>query len=144
MEPLTEMPDVEWTIPSEFGREKKVLEEAADNLQRLGVCEQRQEDMLTALAEACLNAMEHGNALNAALPVKVTFRRKDGNYIFDIYDHGTGFDDAQKQAEVQVNWSKEQPRGWGLLLIHSLADEVRHGFDRGLFYIQIRFEEKAV
>lgn len=57
-----------WVLSSEYGQEKNVLSEISAIIGRLDPLSTRLDDMLTAVAEACLNAFEHGNRLNINLP----------------------------------------------------------------------------
>jgi serine/threonine-protein kinase RsbW len=51
---------IELHIPSVIGFEKVAMECAASVAKKMGFTEDRIEDLKTAVAEACLNAIEHG------------------------------------------------------------------------------------
>ena len=63
---------IDLSIPSELGYERVVREAAASFAHRLGFATERVEDLKTAVSEACLNAIEHGNAQTPGLRVDVT------------------------------------------------------------------------
>lgn len=135
----------EWTIKSDFGEEKHIVEAIIDTVDSCGITEPRLDDMLTSVSEACLNALEHGNRLNRNLDVKVNMFIFDNRYVYRIYDQGSGFD-ASAHAPNQVHGvgknmlTNDDPRGWGLFLIQSLSDGVVTGTDgRGAFFTEIRF-----
>ncbi len=50
-----------WTVPSEPGNERLAMEQVADAVRALGLPARRLHQLKTAVAEASLNAMEHGN-----------------------------------------------------------------------------------
>jgi hypothetical protein len=52
---------LELRIPSVLGFEKLAMDFAADVAKMMNVPEERVEDLKTAVAEACVNAIEHGN-----------------------------------------------------------------------------------
>jgi len=46
------------------------------------------EDLRTAVSEACINAMEHGNTLDGATKVFVVMTADDGRLAIDVIDEG--------------------------------------------------------
>ena len=48
-------------LPSELGFEKVAMNTAASMAELMGFSKERIDDLKTAVAEACINAMEHGN-----------------------------------------------------------------------------------
>ena len=54
-----------------MGFEKVAMSTAASVAKLMGFREDRIEDLKTAVAEACINAIEHGNRLNEKLSVGV-------------------------------------------------------------------------
>ena len=52
---------VELKIPSEPGFEKVAMRLAAEVAERMGFSPERIDDLRTAVSEACLNAIRHGN-----------------------------------------------------------------------------------
>src|SRR5690554_5674464 len=61
----------EWTIEIVLGQEKWVMRQLRSTFQELHIEEPRMEEMETAVSEACLNAIEHGNRLVKELLVNV-------------------------------------------------------------------------
>ena len=64
---------VEVRLPSRMGYEKVAMGTASAMAKLLGFPPERIEDLKTAIAEACINAIEHGNRLNEKLSVGVVF-----------------------------------------------------------------------
>ena len=60
-------PTVEVRLPSRMGYEKVAMSTASAVAKLMGFREDRIEDLKTAVAEACINAIEHGNRLNEKL-----------------------------------------------------------------------------
>jgi len=57
----------ELRLPTRLGFEKVAMNTAASVAQLMGFTEDRVEDLKTAVAEACINAIEHGNQMNDQL-----------------------------------------------------------------------------
>ena len=62
---------VEVRLPSSLGFEKVAMGTAASMAKMMGFTEDRIQDLKTAVAEACINAIEHGNQMDASVPVGV-------------------------------------------------------------------------
>jgi serine/threonine-protein kinase RsbW len=135
----------EWSIPSEFGQEKRISANIAKLSGTSGLFDNRLDDMITAVTEACLNALEHGNKLDGRLQVRVRVQVSGSEAVYRIFDSGSGFDytrwGGQRLAATVVGnkLHEDNPRGWGLKLILSLADRVRFGSEAGAFYTEIEF-----
>lgn len=90
-------------------------------LQYSGCCEEDCMDIKTAVAEACLNAIEHGNGMNPDLSVNIHVRVIGNAVTIEVCDHGEG---AELKALTGNNGIKAgRSRGWGLHLIDKLVDE---------------------
>src|SRR5215210_1767947 len=61
----------DFALPSERGNERRAMEEVARAVSGLGLPEKSLERLKTAVAEATMNAMEHGNRYNPNVPVKI-------------------------------------------------------------------------
>jgi serine/threonine-protein kinase RsbW len=110
-------------LPSELGYEKVAMVSAATIAKRMGFSPDRIEDIKTAVAEACINAIEHGNQLNFKLPVLVDLNEDGGTLEICVSDQG------QKQLPCQLPCPGDHPlnRHWGLFLIQNLVDEFSLG-----------------
>ena len=58
----------EFFVPSEPGNERRAMEVVADVIKDVGLEGQRLERLKTAVAEATMNAMEHGNKYKPEVP----------------------------------------------------------------------------
>jgi serine/threonine-protein kinase RsbW len=116
---------IELAVPSRVGLELVAVDAAAAIAKLMGFSEERIEDLKTAVEEACLNAIEHGNQQNANLKVLVEFIAEDSKLQVDIHDQGKGIRGKIQKPDIDAKIAKEQTaRGWGLFLIQSLMDEV--------------------
>jgi serine/threonine-protein kinase RsbW len=104
------------TIKSAWGEEKRVLQRLDKMLAPHTFCEEDCLDIKTAVAEACLNAMEHGNGLQPELPVLIIVSLIDNTITVDVSDRGKGFEVFNRRAD-------DSGRGWGMLFIQNLVDE---------------------
>ncbi len=53
------------------------METAASMAKRMGFTEDRIEDLKTAVAEACINAIEHGNEMDSSTKVAITLTAEE-------------------------------------------------------------------
>ncbi|MBU0492976.1 MAG: ATP-binding protein [Chloroflexi bacterium] len=117
---------VELHIPSELGYEKIAMSAADSLAHKMGFSADRIEDLRTALAEACINAIEHGNRLDADARVLVVLTADVARLQINVRDQGEQpLPGDQPTPSIQDRLAGEIPtRGWGLFLIHQLVDEV--------------------
>ncbi|MDE3104397.1 MAG: ATP-binding protein [Acidobacteriota bacterium] len=97
---------------------------AASVARIMGFPEDRIEDLKTAIAEACINAIEHGNKLNEALLVGVNLNMTPDTLEVRVHDTGTGPSFPVEVPDIDKKMhEQQQPRGMGIFLIRSLVDE---------------------
>lgn len=125
------MHEQEWQAVEEFsyssrpGNERNAMMDVAA-VARKYLPENRLEQLKTAVAEATLNAIEHGNQNRPELTVYVQVLVSGPTLIVRITDQGgnqpipenTNPDLDRKLAGL------ETPRGWGLFLIKNMVDEM--------------------
>jgi serine/threonine-protein kinase RsbW len=111
-------------LPSELGFEKVAMSTAASMAALMGFSRDRIEDLKTAVAEACINAIEHGNQFNSSRTVGVVMSTCDDQLEVKVIDDGIGI--ARKPAAPDIDrkmHGEEDPRGMGMFLIQALVDE---------------------
>lgn len=116
---------MELSLPSELGYEVIARDAVAAFARRLGLSAERIEDVKTALSEACINAIEHGNSLRPGLRVQISCRFEDERLVIDVEDQGVR-SYAPKTAPLAITEKIAglgSLRGMGLLLISQLCDE---------------------
>ncbi|MCU1313284.1 MAG: putative anti-sigma regulatory factor, serine/threonine protein kinase [Acidobacteriaceae bacterium] len=115
---------VELRLPSRMGYEKVAMGTAASVARLMGFPDDRIEDLKTAIAEACINAIEHGNDSNENLCVGVTLSVHDDSLEVKVLDGGSGISKPPQKPDIDRKMhGEEDPRGMGMFLIQSLVDE---------------------
>jgi serine/threonine-protein kinase RsbW len=77
-----------FTVPSEPGNERIALALVAEAVAGQGLPAARLERLKTAVAEAAMNAIEHGNGSQPEIPVDVEVLAADGDIVVTITDQG--------------------------------------------------------
>ena len=113
-------------LPSEPGNERLALARVAETVQGLGLSDSRLEKLKTAVAEATMNAIEHGNRNRAEIPVEVEVTQDGDDIVVAISDQGGDAagqaGPAQEPDLLQKLDGAQSPRGWGLFLIRNMVD----------------------
>lgn len=118
---MSEQQTIEISLPSELGYEKIATSAIATLAQHIGFSRERTDDLKTALSEAVLNSIEHGNQLNDQLKVEIIVLIERSVLTLRIIDQG-------QQPLPNLNLARQERadhRGWGLFLVKSLVDEVK-------------------
>jgi serine phosphatase RsbU (regulator of sigma subunit)/anti-sigma regulatory factor (Ser/Thr protein kinase) len=114
-------------LPSEAGREREAMDRVATAVGPLALPTPRLEQLKTAVAEATMNAIEHGNRNRAEIPVRVSVHLEGDDLVVRIRDEGGETPiPITETPDVAAKLRGEQtPRGWGLFLIQQMVDRVR-------------------
>ncbi len=139
---------VEVRLPSRMGYEKVAMGTAAAMAKLVGFPPERVEDLKTAVAEACINAIEHGNRLNEKLSVGVVLSAGPDELEVKVMDDGKGMDKQPDKPDIDKKMlGEEDPRGMGMFLIQALVDEAEWvtGTDGHSSYVRlvIRLDKDA-
>jgi serine phosphatase RsbU (regulator of sigma subunit)/anti-sigma regulatory factor (Ser/Thr protein kinase) len=114
-------------ITSAPDNEREAMEKVAEAVAGLGLPAERLERLKTAVAEATMNAMEHGNMYDPDKPVEIEVRAERDRVTVAITDEGGEKEPSQTEApdlDAKLE-GLQSPRGWGLFLIKSMVDEMR-------------------
>jgi serine/threonine-protein kinase RsbW len=115
---------IELRLPSRLGFEKIAMSTASSVAKLMGFAPDRVEDLKTAVAEACINAMEHGNKLDESLIVGVVLSMDETSLEVKVLDTGTGPPSGVHTPDMDKKMhGEEASRGMGMFLIQSLVDE---------------------
>ncbi len=115
---------IELRLPSILGYEKVAMTTAASVARLMGFSEDRVEDLKTAVAEACINAMEHGNKMDASLSIGVVLSILDDSLEVKVTETGNGPQNTTAAPDIDKKMlGEEDPRGMGMFLIQALVDE---------------------
>ncbi len=112
---------LELRLPSKLGYEKIAMDAASALARRLGISNDRIERLRTALAEAIINAIEHGNGLDAETRVLVVLSARPDELVVRVADQGQR---PLELAPIARADRRDQVGGWGIWLIQKLVDEV--------------------
>jgi len=119
---------VRLTLPSEPGYEKIAMDTTGIMAQKAGLADDKKDDLCTAVSEACLNGMQHGNKFSPKKCIEVIFTIKNNALEVEIYDKGAGIQNAPMQPVLENKIQKNgSPGGWGLFLIKKLVDHLEYG-----------------
>lgn len=116
----------EWAVPSAPGNERMAMEKVVEAITEVGLPDRSLERLKTAVAEATMNAMEHGNHYQADKPVDIRVRANGGAVSVSITDEG-GDQHIQEPDTPDLDAKLaglQTPRGWGLFLIKNLVDDM--------------------
>jgi anti-sigma regulatory factor (Ser/Thr protein kinase) len=127
------------SVPSAPGNERRAMEEVAAVVGGLGLEERTLEKLKTAVAEATMNAMEHGNEYRADAPVLIEVSASERDLHVTITDEGSGPPvPAPETPDLEAKLDGMQtPRGWGLFLIKSMVDEMNVGGDQNHHIVEL-------
>ena len=104
-------------LPSEPGNERLALARVAETVQGLGLSDSRLEKLKTAVAEATMNAIEHGNGNRAEIPVEVEVTQNGDDIVVAISDQGgdaTGQPPARPGSPIcSRSWRARRARAGG-------------------------------
>jgi len=115
---------VEVRLPTRLGYEKVAMNAASTVAKLMGFPEDRVDDLRTAVAEACINAIEHGNRLNEKHSVGVVLSAGADELEVKVIDDGTGISKQPAKPDIDRKMhGEEDPRGMGMFLIQALVDE---------------------
>jgi len=121
--------DIEKTIklhiPSTHGSEKTAMDRVAEVARHMGFPKGRVEDLKTAVAEACINAMEHSHQYDGDTNILVTLTQGESRLEVCVRDKGKGTEAGWKPSSDDRKGREGNARGWGLYLIEELMDEVK-------------------
>lgn len=112
--------NVELFIPSRLGFEKIARNAASALATEMGFSPDRIEDLKTAVSEACMNAIEHGNLEDRATSVNVLLSASPDHLEVRVEDRGRQYIPNPLPPPGGVDKS----RGWGMFFIQNLMDEV--------------------
>jgi anti-sigma regulatory factor (Ser/Thr protein kinase) len=135
----------EFSIPSMQGNERQAMEQVASAVAELGMEPARLERLKTAVAEAIMNAMEHGNHYHEDEAVQIRVSTTPQKLSVAITDHGGGQVLAPEgipdlEAKLQ---GQQSPRGWGLFLIKNMVDEMNVISDESHHTLELIFDLKG-
>jgi serine/threonine-protein kinase RsbW len=116
---------IEVSLPNKLGYERIAMACSATFAKIVGFLPERIEDLKTAVSEACLNAMEHGNQNRPDTRVIINMNYRDHVFSVSVMDEGEGMGETTDINE-EPDIEKKIPRGLGMFLIKQLVDQVEY------------------
>jgi serine/threonine-protein kinase RsbW len=112
-------------LANKLGYERVAMACSASFAQMMGLPPDRIEDLKTMVAEAAINAMEHGNKGRPDARVTVSMDYQDNTINVTVMDEGDGIKEFPPKPDIEkIIADLESPIGFGLFLISQLADQV--------------------
>lgn len=133
----------DFSIASEPGNDREAARLAAEAIALYGLSSEQTERLKTAVAEAVLNAMEHGNLYQKQMPVRVVIEAYAESIAISIYDHGRerSVPTTPIEPDLAAKLAGEQrPRGWGLFLIRKMVDDLTIRSEPSQHCVELIFE----
>lgn len=115
----------QFQVASAPGNEREAMHLVATLLRPLHLPAAQLERIKTAVAEAALNAMEHGHDYRPELRVEIKVEAAPESVQITVTDHGHDklIPERQDTPNLAAKLAgEESPRGWGLFLIRSMVD----------------------
>jgi serine/threonine-protein kinase RsbW len=120
---------IEISLPNQLGYERIAMVCSATFAKMLGFSPERIEDLKTIVAEAAINAMQHGNKERPDARVTVLMSFKDDTIHVAVKDEGEGIKEILPDPDIdRIINNLDPPIGFGTFLIRELADQVE--FDK--------------
>ena len=117
---------IEVNLPSKIGYERVAMECSASFAKLAGLVAERIEDLKSAVAEACINAMQHGNKWRPEARVVVNMNLRDDTFVVSVMDQGDGVPEVPEYPGIaRIIEENVPPRGLGVFMIQQLVDEVK-------------------
>ena len=116
---------VELNLPSKIGYERVAIGGLAAFAKSVGFSSPRIEDLKTSVAEACINAMQHGNKGKPDARVLVAISFQENTLRISVFDEGEGLKAQPKDPDIErIIENLDPPVGFGVFLMKRLMDEV--------------------
>ena len=125
MPPTLNNQNIKITLPNQVGYERIAMACAATFAKMVGLSPERIEDLKTIVAEASINAMQHGNKERPDARVIVIMSFTDDTIYVAVQDEGEGFEEFLPDPDIERIVNELDPAvGFGTFLIRELADQV--------------------
>jgi anti-sigma regulatory factor (Ser/Thr protein kinase) len=137
-------PLVDFEVASDLGNERMAADRVASAVGPLGLPAPMVDRVHTVVAEATMNAIEHGNECRSEVPVRLRVHASDEVLMIEIVDQGGAIElPPAETPDLEAKLAGLQtPRGWGLYLMRAMVDdlEVRSDGDERTVQLTIRLD----
>jgi serine phosphatase RsbU (regulator of sigma subunit)/anti-sigma regulatory factor (Ser/Thr protein kinase) len=113
-------------VPSDLGNERLAAERVVDAVAHLALPTPVVERLRTVVAEATMNAIEHGNGCRSEVPVGVLVTASSDALTIAVVDQGGAAELPEAETpDLEAKLAGRQtPRGWGLYLMRAMVDQL--------------------
>ncbi|UCH23473.1 MAG: ATP-binding protein [Deltaproteobacteria bacterium] len=116
---------IEVTLTNQLGYERVAMACSESFAKIFGLAPKRIEDLKTVVAEAAINAMQHGNKGRKDARVTVFMNFKDDAVNVWVVDEGDGIKHLPPKPDIErIMDNLDPPIGFGVFLIKELSDQV--------------------
>jgi serine/threonine-protein kinase RsbW len=120
---MSELLQFELTLPIARDAELVAARATEQIALHTGFDQNAADEIRAAVIEACINAFEHSDSPDRR--VYLTFVAEEDKLLVVVRDFGKGFDPTKVDRPcIQEKLSRLRKRGWGLVLIQRLMDNV--------------------
>ena len=117
--------NIEVILPNRMGYERIAMASSASFAKMYGFSPARIEDLKTVVAEATVNAMQHGNRGRPEARVTIRMNLKDDTIYVTVTDDGEGIKKIYPKPDIDRIIDNLDPAvGFGIFLIKQLVDDV--------------------
>ena len=108
---------VKIVLDNKLGYERVAMACAASFAKMMGFSDERIEDLKTVVAEAAINAIQHGNKDRPDAKVSMSMNLKDGALHIAVADSGGGIKDLPPKPDIgRIIEKLDPPTGFGTFL----------------------------
>lgn len=132
----------EMQIPSEEGNEIIAMNKVVELIDGISFPPERMQQLQTAVSEATMNAMEHGNQYRANSPVTIRVYHVDDTLAVHVIDESQEEVISERVTpDIEAKLAGLQsPRGWGLFLIENMVDKMTSSYTDEGHQLELIFE----
>ena len=124
---MNAMQQITLTLPMIPNMELTASKTAGALGEHIGMSRDKIDEVQMAVVEACINAFEHSGSQDREVQILLQVLGEEKNpegLEIMIRDHGIGFSPAAVVTKKGSSSDLPQKRGYGLMIIHGLMDEV--------------------
>ncbi len=113
-------------VASDMGNERIAADRVVEAVACLDLPQPVVDRLRTVVAEATMNAIEHGNECRSEVPVGLTVSASGSTLTVQVVDQGGAIDLPEAETpDIEAKLAGLQtPRGWGLFLMRSMVDDL--------------------
>ena len=116
---------IEVILPNRIGYERIAMASSASFAKMFGFSPARIEDLKTVVAEAAVNAMQHGNKGRPDAKVTIRMNLENDTIYVTVTDDGEGIKNTYPEPDIDRIIANLDPAiGFGIFLIKQLVDDV--------------------